>query len=61
MFSIRDTTYQISCIEFQTSMNVPPTFHVKTVLAVPTQTAHTVATAQVDGQAQTVQLVKKHF
>ncbi len=42
-------------------MNVPPIFHVKTVLPVQTQTAHTVATAQVDGLTQTVQLVKKPF
>ncbi len=40
-------------------MNVFPTLHVKTVLLVPTQTAHTVATAQVDGQTQTVQMVNK--
>ena len=41
------------------SMNVPPTLHVKTVVTVPTQMAHTAAFAQVDGKMRTVQQVEK--
>jgi len=41
-------------------MNVPPTLHAETVVPVTTQMAHTVAFAQVDGQAQTVPQVRKH-
>ena len=43
------------------SMNVLPTLHVKTVVTVPTQMAHTAAFAQVDGKEQTVQQVEKSF
>lgn len=38
-------------------MNVPIPFHVKTMVPAQTQTAHSVATAQVHGQAEIVQLV----
>ena len=41
------------------SMNVPPTLHVKTVVTVPTQLAHTDAFAQVDRKVRTVQQVEK--
>ena len=40
-------------------MNVPQTLHAETVVPVTTQLAHTVAFAQVDGQARTVPQVTK--
>lgn len=39
-------------------MNVPQTLHAETVELVTTQMAHTVAFAQVDGQAQTAPQVR---
>jgi hypothetical protein len=44
-------TYATFCIELQILMNVPPTIHAETVVPVTTQLVHTVAFAQVDGQA----------
>ena len=55
------TTYLKCIIEFQIMMNVTPTLHAETMVPVSTQLAHTVAFAQVDGQAQTVPQVKKQL
>jgi hypothetical protein len=49
------------CIPLQTSMNVPIPLHVKTMVPVQTQTAHTLVTVQMHGQGQIVQLVKAQF
>jgi len=53
------TTCTKFAIDFQILMNVHQTLHAETLVPVTTQLAHIVAFAQVDGQAQTVQQVKK--
>ena len=57
MFTCYDSydLYIICFVDFQISMSVTIPIRVKTVVPVATQVAHTIAFAQVDGQAQTAQ------